>query len=114
MARKEAQVNAVYKQRGEALDYTNTTNEVIPANAVVAIGKRIGVTSCPIAPDETGSLFVCGVYAIPKTGTADIAMGAPVYFDGKGITDTAGDVEAGYAAAPATASDEVILVKLNG
>ena len=41
-------------------------------------------------------------------------MGQPVYFDGTGVTDTAGDVVAGYAAAPAAAGDDTILVQING
>jgi len=67
----------------------------------------------------------------PKTGTAEIPMGAYVYFDGAGITDTkeagAGadteasgmaeseaPVKAGYAAAAAAADARVIKVKLLG
>jgi len=106
--------NAKYLQRGEALDYVNATDEPIPAGAVVTIGGRIGVAGCPIPPGETGSLHVTGVFEIAKTGTAAIEQGKTVYFDGTGITDTAGDVEAGYAAAPAEASAETILVKLCG
>lgn len=105
---------AEFWQRGEALDYTNSTEETIPANTIVQIGTRIGVTGCPIDPGETGSLHVVGVFEIAKTGTADIAMGTTVYFDGTGVTDTEGDIEIGYAAAPATADADTILVKLRG
>lgn len=105
---------AEYLQRGETLDYTNATEETIPAGAVVTIGGRIGVTGCPIPPGKTGSLHVTGVFEITKTGTAAIEQGAALYFDGTGITDTAGDVKAGYAAAPADASAETVLIKLCG
>ena len=107
---------AEYWQRGEALDYTNATDTLIPANTIVQIGSHIGVTGTDIAPGEVGSLHVGGVWEIEKTGTQDIAMGQAVYFDGKGITDATGDgnVEAGYAAAPAKAADTTILVKLRG
>lgn len=105
---------AEYLQRGEALDYTNATEETIPHGAVVAVGDRIGVTGCPIPPGKTGTLHMVGVYEIAKTGSAAIEQGATVYFDGTGITDTAGDVKAGYAAAPAAAGDAAILVKLCG
>lgn len=105
---------AEYLQRGESLDYTNATEELIPDGAVITIGSRIGVTGCPIPPGKTGSLHVVGVFEIAKTGTDAIEMGQDLYFDGTGITDTAGDVVAGYAAAAADASAETVLVKLNG
>jgi predicted RecA/RadA family phage recombinase len=115
--------NATYLQRGEALDYTNATDEVIPAGVIVTIGSRIGVTGCPIPPAKVGSLHVCGVFEIAKTGTAEIAMGQTVYFDGTGITDAAdngaekdpaSNTVAGYAAAPAAAADTTVLVQING
>ena len=113
---------AEYLQRGEALDYINATDTLIPAGTVVEIGNRIGVTGCPIPAGKTGSLHVVGVFSITKTGTSAIAMGQNVYFDGTGITDEADDGEqtptaytpAGYAAAPAAASDNTILVKICG
>lgn len=114
---------AEYLQRGESLDYTNATGDLIPAGTVVAIGDRIGVTGCPIPAGKTGSLHVVGVFEITKTKNAAIEMGKAVYFDGTGITtDTTGTSDgesvtypsAGYAAAPAAASDTTILVKLGG
>lgn len=115
--------NAEYWQRGEALDYVNSTEKTIPANTIIIIGSHIGVTGGPIAPAETGALHVGGVWEMPKTGTAAIAMGTTVYFDGTGITDAANDgaesdpksyIEVGYAAADAAASATSILVKLRG
>lgn len=107
---------AEFWQRGESLDYTNSTEATIPANTIVTIGSHIGVTGCPIEPGQVGSLHVCGVFEMPKTGTAAIEMGAAVYFDGTGITGTSGSgaIEAGYAAAPAAASDTTVLVKIRG
>lgn len=115
--------NAEYWQRGEALDFVNSTEATIPANTIVTIGSRIGVTGGPIAPAETGTLHVGGVWEMPKTGTAPIAIGTTVYFDGTGITDATNDgaesnpesyIEVGYAAADAAASATSILVKLRG
>ena len=114
--------SATYLQRGEALDYINSTNDTIPAGVVVEIGSRIGVTGTDILPGRVGSLHVCGVFEFAKTGSAAIPMGTPVYFDGDGITAEADDGEddptaytpAGYAAASAAATDATILVKING
>ena len=106
---------AEFWQRGEALDYTNTTTATIPANTIVKIGDHIGVTGTDIEPNKVGSLHVGGIWEIPKTGTKKIDMGATVCFDGNGITDTAaGNTAVGYAAASATAEDTKILVKLDG
>ncbi len=106
---------AAYWQRGESLDYVNRTNAVIEANTIIAITGRIGVAGTSINPGEKGSLHVTGVYEIKKTGTAEISMGAAVYFDGNGITNTAsGNTPAGYAAQTAAAGDATVLVKLMG
>lgn len=105
---------ATYWQRGESLDYVNTGDTVIEANSIIDLGTRIGVAGTDINPNEKGSLHVTGVYEIAKTATAEIAMGAAVYYDGTGITTTTSDTPAGYAAATAAADAEVVLVKLLG
>ncbi|MCM1412528.1 MAG: DUF2190 family protein [Lachnospiraceae bacterium] len=106
---------AAYWQRGESLDYVNNTTAVIEANTIIPIEGRIGVAGTSINPGEKGSLHVVGVYEIAKTSTSEIKMGAAVYFDGNGITDTAsGNTPAGYAAQTAAADDAAILVKLMG
>lgn len=113
---------AEYWQRGESLDYINSGDTTIEANTIVEIGDRIGVTGTGIAPGMLGSLHVAGVFTMPKTGTAAVAMGKTVYWDGTGITDEADDgeqdptayIEVGYAAAAAAATDTTILVKLRG
>ena len=107
---------ATYLQRGEALDYRNTTEETIPHGTVVTIGTRIGVTGCEIPPGKLGSLHVCGVFRIKKPDAAAMEQGQTAYFDGTGITGTSGDnaIEVGYAAEAADAAAETVLVKLNG
>ena len=113
---------ADYWQRGESLDYVNNGETTIEANTIVEIGDRIGVAGTGIAPGMLGSLHVCGVFTMPKTGTAAVAMGKTVYWDGTGITDEADNgedsptpyIEVGYAAAAAAAADTTILVKLRG
>lgn len=112
--------NANFWQRGEALDYINSTENKIAANTIVKIGDRLGVTGCDIAPGAVGSLHVCGVFEMPKTGTSAIAMGQNVYWDGSGITDAADDggnpatayTKAGYAAAAAAADATKIMVQI--
>ena len=104
---------ASFWQRGESLDYKNGTDAVIEANTVIDLTTRIGVVGTTINPGEIGSLHVEGIYQLPKTGTAEIAIGAAVTFDGSGITTGTG-TPAGYAAETAAADDKTILVKLLG
>ena len=97
---------AIYWQRGESLDYVNTGSTVIEANSIIDLNKhRIAVVGTSINPNEKGSIHVTGVYKI----------GADVYFDGTGITATAGsNTPAGYAAENSAAGESQILVKLLG
>lgn len=112
-----------YLQRGESLDYKNGTNAIIEAGSIISLVTRIGIAGMDIAPGETGSVHVCGVFDVAKTKAENIPMGTAVYFDGNGITTDADDgnadaanvyVPAGYASADAAAADERIQIKLLG
>lgn len=117
-------MKASYWQRGESLDYKNETSKVIEENTVISIGTRIGVAGMPIAPGETGSLLVVGVFVMDKTDDTAMEMGVNVYFDGNGITSKAdngktGDEKetytpAGYVAERAAADHNTVIVKLWG
>ena len=105
--------NATYYQRGEALDYTNAGSDKIAVGTVVKIGTRIGIAGDDILPKAMGTIHVSGVFEFKKTGTNEIKMGTNVYFDGTGITETAGsNTPAGYAAEDAVASATSIKVKI--
>lgn len=112
-----------YVQRGESLDYVNTSGKKIAAGDVIAMVSRIGVAGTDINAGETGSVHVIGVFSMEKTKAAAIPMGTAVYYDGTGITSDKDDgassdpkayIPAGYAAEAAAESDETILVKLVG
>lgn len=114
---------ASYLQRGESLDYKNNTSTVIESGSVVPLVTRVGIAGTDIAPGETGSIHVCGVFEITKTKAAIIQMGTSLYFDGIGVTTDMNNgaaegaeayIPAGYASADAAASDEKILIKLLG
>lgn len=132
---------ASYLQRGEALDYTNSTSKMIPAGAIISIGDHIGVAGTDIPPGKVGSIHVVGVFEINKSDASEvIEQGKTLYFDGTGITASSGEattaetadadgtgesdtaetadvaaiIVAGYAAAPSTAEDTTVLVKLCG
>lgn len=106
---------AKYWHKGNAIDFINGTDAVIEANTIVAVGKRVGVAGTDIAPGETGSLVMEGVWKFPK-GDADVTAGDAVYFnvDGGIITKADTDIPAGYATETAGAAATEVLVKLIG
>lgn len=69
---------AAYWQRGEAIDYMNTTEEMIWAGTVIAFGGHVGVAATDIPPGEMGALHVEGVFEFPK-GEEAIGPGMDVY-----------------------------------
>lgn len=112
---------AAFWQRGEALDYTNSTVNKIEANTIVKYGSRIGVVGGDIAPGETGAIHVTGVFDMPLSDAAGIDAGADVYWDGTGITASADNggnpatahTRAGFVAAATASGAKTILVKIN-
>lgn len=104
---------AAFWQRGETIDYKNNTAKTIEANTVMTFGKRVAVAGMTIAPGETGSLHVTGVYRFEKA-EGEITAGAEVYMTEEGkISATASEVKAGFAAEAAAAADTSVLVKIN-
>ena len=102
-------------QCGESIDFTNDGTAAIEANTLVVFGDHVGVAGTDIAVGETGSLFVEGVWEIPKDSAA-IDAGASVYFDGTAgsATKGSGAALAGYAVEAAAADDATVKVKLLG
>ncbi|CDE43834.1 putative uncharacterized protein [Clostridium sp. CAG:411] len=110
-------MKATFWQRGEALDYKNTTSSVIEANTVVAEGSLVGVIGTDINPGETGSLHVAGVFEMVKTASDEIKFGDTVYFNktaGEITKTSSGNAVAGYAASEAGTTATTVLVKLLG
>ena len=107
---------AEYWQRGEALDFTNSTGKTIEANSIIVIGQRIGVAGTEIPAGEKGSVHVVGIYKFPKVKATAITAGALVYWDkvNNCITTTAAsNILAGYAAEAAGENDDTVSVKIN-
>lgn len=105
---------AVYVQKGEILDFLNTTATEIGYNDVVTLGSRIGVAKDIIPVDALGSVVVTGVYELPADTAAAFVAGEPLYWDetaGK-VVKTAGDIAAGWAFGNKIAAGAVALVKI--
>lgn len=108
---------ANYQQPGSAIDYPNGTSSAIAAGQVVSLTTRIGVAGTDIPASAVGSLYVKGVFSMPKaastsTSTA-IAIGAAVYYDASAdniTTTAASNIPAGWAIAAAAESDTTVQV----
>ena len=72
---------ATYVQRGEAIDYTPTSD--VAAGQVVVQSARCGVASTPIAANEPGGLAVGGLFNVVKA-TGAINVGAALFWDADG------------------------------
>lgn len=105
---------AVYIQRGESIDYKNTTDERIPANTVILLGKRIGVAGGDIPAGEVGSIHMNGVFEIPKKAGTALNAGDNVVFTEENGIDKATDDVMGYAVENAAAEAAAAKVKLIG
>ncbi|MDE8690754.1 DUF2190 family protein [Faecalibacterium sp. DFI.5.82] len=104
---------ANYQQPGSAIDYPNGTSSAIVAGQVVSLTTRIGVAGTDIPASEVGSLYVKGVFTMPKATSTAITIGAAVYYDATGdnITTTAAShIPAGWAIAAAAENDTTVQV----
>lgn len=100
-------MQAVYVQRGEAIDFTNSTESNFNVGDVVTLDKRIGIAGDNIPVGATGTVHVSGIYEMEAETTTAFKVGQTVYFDAGKLTATTGDVVAGFAVATkATASSK--------
>lgn len=72
-------MQAIYKQRGDILNITPAAP--INAGEVVVLDQLIGVAKTDIAAEALGSLALTGVFAMAKSASAEIAIGAQLYWD---------------------------------
>lgn len=104
----------LYDRPGENINYLNTGAAPLLEGAVVALGtKGIGIVAHTIPPNEVGTVWVAGVWRMPKSNAA-IALGDEVTYDAATGQVSAGGsgVPAGWAVQDAGAPDEVALVKI--
>lgn len=107
-------MKATYWQKGETIEYTNEGETAIEAGDVVSLTTRCGVAGMNIAVDEEGTLYLEGVYIMPKDNS-EIAVGASVYFDeseNKVTGTAAGNIPLGWAIAAAGAAATTCYVKI--
>lgn len=105
---------ANYIQRGESIDYLNTTEELIPAGAVVLLGSRIGVAGGEIPAGSVGALHMEGVFEIQKKAGVALAAGDEIVFTNEDGVDKAADKSMGYAVRASGSDEATATVKLLG
>lgn len=86
-------MKANYWQKGNSIDYKNTTDTKIEAGTVVSLGSRVAIAGADIIPGEVGSLVTEGVFEVPKEVESEIAVGAQVYLGSTGVILTASTTE---------------------
>lgn len=113
-------MKAIYQQEGKALDYINSTEDMIEAGTLVMIGAIAGVAETNIAPGELGSVATTGVYVLPKD-SSDIKMGDQIAYlkDSDQVKKAAAEAEAdnpfiGISVQDAGTDATTVAVRLNG
>lgn len=108
---------ASFVQKGDTIDYVNSTGGAIPHNNVVVLTNRIGVSLETIAEDATGGVRVTGVFELPSVENAAFAVGDILFWDADNevLTKTeAGNAYAGWCTEVKATAGATARVKLDG
>lgn len=109
--RLQNDLQSVYCQRGESIDWVNDTDREVKPNDIIVLGDRIGISGCNIPVGAIGSCHVEGTYWLK---TMDVfTPGATVFWDdaAKSAVNT-GTVKAGWACWY-NSQMQAVLVKIN-
>lgn len=104
---------AKYIQRGEVLDYLNSSDSKISAGDVVALGGKVSVAATDIKAGEVGAVAVTGVFEFDKA-SGEIAVGDILYYDAENenVTTSASGILCGYAVEGRASADTTVRVNL--
>lgn len=100
----------------EIIQVTNSTEEALPAGAVIQVGSLAGVVVAGIAAGATGSVRVAGDVELPKKAALEPNQGTAIFFDPdeSEVTATADDgFPLGVVSVKPAAADATIRVALN-
>jgi predicted RecA/RadA family phage recombinase len=70
-----------FKSSGDVITWTNSTGSAVESGQVVVIGKTMGVAAVDIANGASGSVYLEGVFTVPKVSGAVIAQGENIIWD---------------------------------
>ncbi|MCA8932077.1 MAG: DUF2190 family protein [Rhodospirillaceae bacterium] len=110
-----------FVQDGKSLPWTNGTGSDLSSGDPVVIGEQIGILAVDIANGASGTVYMEGVFTVPKVSAAEIGQGESVIWDASEgafedslATPATGDVSGCCAAwAAAAAGTTTVQVKLN-
>lgn len=106
-------MKASYVQRGETIDFKNSTGAAIVANDVVMLTNRIGIAATEIPIGAIGTVNVVGVYDLPAETVNAFTPGQTVYLsDSTVVKDSTSGVVAGYVVEAKVANGAVARVKI--
>lgn len=106
-------MKARYVQRGETIDFKNTTESAITANDIVTLTNRIGIAATDIPIGAIGTVHVVGVYDLPAETVNAFTPGQTVYLSNSTVVkDSTSGVVAGYAVEVKPANGTVARVKI--
>ena len=105
-----------YTQRGERLEWTNSTSTAVAASGIVWLTDRIAVALNAIAVGASDTLNLVGVHTLTATAAETWTVGQQLYYNSAtgAITNVAGaNPAAGYAFAAKAALATTGSVKIN-
>lgn len=113
-----------YIQKGERIDFVNTTSNEIKYLDVIKGTDKIFIAAEDIPVGATGSVFTEGVFEIPAKKADVLAVGQKVYYTTEITKDATTTVQgeqssttdnllAGYAVAAKVANSDIAVVKIN-
>lgn len=103
-----------YINEGKTLTYTATAD--IVSGQAVRVGTKIGVAVADIANGATGTLWMDGVFELPKKSADTVTVGAALYWDNSNgyLTTTSTDnTYAGYAVEAAGNGATKVKIRIN-
>lgn len=102
-----------YQAKGDSVAWTNGTGSAVTAGSVVELSHTIGVAAGDIADGADGTVYIEGVFTVPKVSAAVFAVGEKLIwdtsaggFDDSDATPATGDITGGAVAMAAGANTE--------
>lgn len=106
-------MKGIYVQRGETIDYKNSTVTAIATNDVVALTNRIGVAATDIPVGAIGAVHVSGVFDLVAETVNAFTVGQTVYLSGETVVaDNTGGIVAGFVVETKATNSAVARVKI--
>jgi predicted RecA/RadA family phage recombinase len=104
-----------YVQKGERIDYTNSTASAIGYKDILPLVTRISIALEDIAVGATGTIGVTGILELSAENTVAFDVGDQLYWDqtnGKLTKTSTSNILAGWCTEPKTTTGTTARVKI--